>query len=115
MNITVTPRASEELKKAFESNAGQAEGVAAVRVVLAHQCGCGTAKFQMGFDEIYDDDTRIDLGGVTLVVDPQSAPFLEEAQMDYSDDLMGKGFLINTPNAGGGGCGCGGGGHGHSH
>jgi Fe-S cluster assembly iron-binding protein IscA len=47
---------------------------------------------------------------VTLIVDPESAPFLDDAEMDYSDDLMGQGFRINAP---GGGCGCGG--HGHSH
>lgn len=111
MNITASPRAVEELKKAVESTR---EEVAAqtVRVMVQSQCGCGAAHFAMGFDEPEDGDHRIDIGGVTLLVDQDSAPFLDNAEMDYSDDLMGQGFRINTPN--GGGCGCGGG-HGHQH
>lgn len=103
MNITVSPRAAEELKSAIESREGE-EGPTAVRVMVQSQCGCGSAHFAMGFDEPEEGDNQIDLGGVTLLVDPYSAPFLDKAEMDYSDDLMGKGFKINTPN---GGCGCG--------
>lgn len=105
MNLTVTPRATDELKKAAESRR-TAEGPDSVRVLVASQCGCGAAHFQMGFDNPEPDDNRIDLGGVMLLVDPNSAPFLEDAEVDYSDDLMGRGFRINAAN--GGGCGCGG-------
>ncbi|GAC1442721.1 MAG: hypothetical protein NVSMB52_00200 [Chloroflexota bacterium] len=122
MNLTVLPRASEELKKAVEQRREE-KTTETVRVLVQSQCGCGTAHFAMGFDEPEDGDNKIDLGGITLLVDPNSAPFLENAEMDYSDDLMGQGFRINAANNGGGGrCGCGGGGggggcggHGHSH
>lgn len=107
MNMTVSPRAVDELKKAIEAQTPEA-GANSVRVLVQSQCGCGAAHFAMGFDEPQDDDNRIDLGGVTLVVDPDSAPFLENAEVDYSDDLMGRGFRINAAN---GGCGCGGGHH----
>jgi iron-sulfur cluster assembly accessory protein len=107
MNLMVSPRATDELKKAIES---RQEGPETVRVLVQSQCGCGAAHFAMGFDAPQPDDNRIDLGGVMLVVDPDSAPFLDNAEMDYSDDLMGQGFRINAP---GGGCGCGG--HGHQH
>lgn len=109
MNITVSPRAADELKKAVDSQDTE-EVPNTVRVMVASQCGCGAAHFAMGFDQPEADDNAIDVGGVTLLVDPASAPFLENAEMDYSDDLMGKGFRINSP---GGGCGCGGGGHHH--
>lgn len=114
MNLVVTPRATDELKKAADTRR-EAEGPDTIRVMVASQCGCGAAHFQMGFDEPQNDDSTFDLGGVTLLIDPDSAPFLEGAEMDYSDDLMGQGFKINSPT---GGCGCGGhghGGHGHSH
>jgi iron-sulfur cluster assembly protein len=111
MNITISPRAVDELKKAVAEQ-GEEQGVNTVRVMVQSQCGCGAAHFAMGFDEPQEDDNRIDLGGVTLLVDPASAPFLENAEMDYADDLMGRGFKIN---AAGGGCGCGGHGHGHNH
>lgn len=120
MTITVTPRATEELRKAFTQYREQEQTLPdSVRVYVASQCGCGTAHFQMGFDEPDSDDTRIDVGGITLLVDPVAAPLLEDAEVDFSDDLMGRGFLINTANGGGGGgCGCGGYGHaheGHAH
>ncbi len=108
MSITmnVSPKAQDELKKAIET---REEGPQAVRVLMQSQCGCGTAHFAMGFDDPQEDDNRLDVGGVTLLVDPSSAPFLDNAEMDYSDDLVGQGFLINAPKtAGGGGCGCGG-------
>jgi iron-sulfur cluster insertion protein len=116
MNITVTPRASEELRKAVDTFRQQEENLPeGVRVFVQHQCGCGNANFGMGFDNPEDEDSRIDVGGITLLVDPMAAPLLENAQVDYSDDLMQQGFVIQTPNAGGG-CGCGGGhGHGHAH
>ncbi len=117
MNITITPRATEELRKAVDNFRTEDQTLPeGVRVYVAHQCGCGNANFGMGFDEPGTEDNKIDVGGVTLLVDPASAPLLENAQVDYSDDLMQQGFLINTPKAaGGGGCGCGGHGHGDGH
>ena len=117
MNMTVLPRASEELRKAADERRQQNE-TDSVRVMVQSQCGCGSAHFAMGFSEAEEDDNRFEINGVTLLVDPHSAPFLEDAELDYSDDLMGQGFKINTASAGGG-CGCGGGhghgGHGHHH
>jgi len=37
--------------------------------------------------------------GLKLVVDPDSAPLLEGAEIDYVDDLMRSGFTIYNPNA----------------
>jgi iron-sulfur cluster assembly accessory protein len=110
MNLTVTPEAVDALKQAISQRPPE-EGPSVVRVVVAHQCGCGSTKFQMGFDEADADDTHIDLGGVTLVVDPFSAPSLEGARLEVVQDgnLIGPRFKIETPN--GGGCGCGGGHH----
>jgi iron-sulfur cluster assembly accessory protein len=111
MNLTILPKASEELRKAADSRREQ-NATDTVRVLVQSQCGCGAAHFAMGFDEPEEGDNRIEINGVTLLVDPNSAPFLDNAEVDYSDDLMGQGFKINAAN--GGGCGCGGG-HGHHH
>lgn len=114
INLSVSPRAVDELKKAV-SEQGSEPTVHSVRVMVQSACNCGTAHFAMGFDDPQEDDNRIDLGGVTLLVDPDSAPYLDNAEVDYSDDLMQTGFRINAPQAGGG-CGCGGHhGHGDHH
>ncbi len=114
MNLTVTPEAVDALKQAIAQR-GPDEGPATVRVAVAHQCGCGTTKFQMGFDDADVDDSRIDVSGITLIVDPQSAPALEDARLEVvqGENLIGPRFKIETANPSAGGCGCGGGGHQH--
>ncbi|HLJ68633.1 MAG TPA: iron-sulfur cluster assembly accessory protein [Chloroflexota bacterium] len=110
MNVTVLPKASDELRKAVDERRQQ-NATDTIRVMVQSQCGCGKAHFAMGFDQPAEGDNQIDVNGVTLLIDPGSAPFLENAEIDYSDELMGRGFQIHTAN--GGGCGCGGGGHHH--
>lgn len=112
MNLSATPEAVDALKDAIAQRAPE-EGPATVRVAVAHQCGCGTTKFEMGFDTPDADDAHIDLGGVTVLVDPYSAPALEDARLEVvrGENLIGPRFKIETAN--GGGCGCGGGGHHH--
>ncbi|MDE2694932.1 MAG: iron-sulfur cluster assembly accessory protein [Chloroflexota bacterium] len=81
-------------------------------------CGCSGPSFAMGIDAPTAEDNVLDVHGVRIIVDPVTAPNLEGASIDYSeDDLMRKGFTIDAPNVqpageGGGACGCGhGGGH----
>jgi iron-sulfur cluster assembly protein len=46
-----------------------------------------------------EDDIAIEASGVTLLVDSESAPLLEGAEVDYVEDLMKSGFTIFNPNA----------------
>ena len=41
-----------------------------------------------------------------VIVDPMSLRYLEGAEVDYKEDLMGGGFAIKNPNAKSS-CGCG--------
>jgi len=71
--------------------------------------GGGCSGFQYGFtfdENIEEGDTRIDKGGVTLLVDPMSVQYLMGAEIDYKDDLEGAQFVIRNPNATTT-CGCG--------
>lgn len=71
--------------------------------------GGGCSGFQYGFtfdEDQQDDDTAIDKGGVTLLVDPMSFQYLMGAKIDYKEDLEGARFIINNPNATTT-CGCG--------
>lgn len=71
--------------------------------------GGGCSGFQYGFtfaEQIEDDDTRVDKGGVTLLVDPISVQYLTGAEIDYKDDVEGAQFVIRNPNASTT-CGCG--------
>ena len=58
-----------------------------------------------------DDDIVIEAHSISVVIDGESAPLLEGAEIDYVDGLMRSGFVISNPNieATVGGCGGGGG------
>ncbi len=71
--------------------------------------GGGCNGFSYGFtfdDEVAEDDAVVEKGGVGLVVDAMSYPYLEGAQVDYVEDLSGAQFVVTNPNASST-CGCG--------
>ena len=55
----------------------------------------------MGIDENppKEDDEVVDVNGMRVYVDSYSAQYLEGAEIDYVDAIMGGGFTINNPNA----------------
>jgi len=71
--------------------------------------GGGCSGFQYGFtfdENVNEGDTKVEKGGVTLLVDPMSFQYLAGAEIDYVDDLEGARFVIRNPNATTT-CGCG--------
>ena len=106
--ITVSERATSELQRIITE---QEEPDLAIRVFVSGACGCGAAHYGMGVEnEFAEADSVFETAGVKLVVDPESAPYLEGAEIDFRDSLMGRGFTIVNPakpGGGGGGCGCG--------
>ncbi|MCH9827313.1 MAG: iron-sulfur cluster insertion protein ErpA [Pseudomonadota bacterium] len=69
--------------------------------------GCSGFQYGFTFDEADDaEDSRVEKGGVTLVVDPMSVQYLQGAEIDYKDDVEGAQFVIRNPNAATT-CGCG--------
>ncbi|NCF18142.1 MAG: iron-sulfur cluster insertion protein ErpA [Haliea sp.] len=69
--------------------------------------GCSGFQYGFTFDEIAaEDDTAIEIDGVTLLVDPMSFQYLAGSEVDYTEGLEGSRFVINNPNATAT-CGCG--------
>lgn len=71
--------------------------------------GGGCSGFQYGFtfdEDVNDDDFQLQKNGVTLLVDAMSMQYLEDAEIDYKEDLEGSQFVIRNPNATTT-CGCG--------
>lgn len=71
--------------------------------------GGGCSGMQYGFtldEEQNEDDFEINSGGTSVLVDSMSAQYVQGAEVDYVDDLMGAGFKIRNPNAETT-CGCG--------
>lgn len=69
--------------------------------------GCAGLRYQLYFDDRTLDGDKEDLiGGVRLVVDKMSVPYLTGAKIDFADTIEAQGFTIDNPNAGGS-CACG--------
>ena len=96
----VTPRAFARLA---EIGAG-AEGKA-LRVAVEGG-GCSGFQYEITLDAPSPDDTVLEGAGEKVVVDAVSLPFLADATIDFSDELIGARFVIENPNASSS-CGCG--------
>ena len=69
--------------------------------------GCSGLRYQLFFDErTLDGDEFHDFGGVKVVVDRMSGPYLAGAVIDFVDTIEKQGFTIDNPNATGS-CACG--------
>ncbi|RUO97950.1 iron-sulfur cluster insertion protein ErpA [Hyphomicrobium sp.] len=102
MTITVTERAATRIAEitAEEANAP------VLRVSVE---GGGCSGFQYKFDLVgaqAADDLVITRNGATVVIDPVSQQYMEGAEIDFVDDLIGATFKINNPVATAS-CGCG--------
>ncbi len=71
--------------------------------------GGGCSGMQYGFtldDAQAEDDWDLEIDGVHVLIDSMSGGYLQGAEIDYQDDVMGSSFSIKNPNAQTT-CGCG--------
>ena len=95
--ITITENAVNEIKMGLEEN-----NEPYLRISVQ---GGGCSGFQYIFDfEQTKNEDDMEIGQV--LVDSMSLMYLDEAVVDYVEDLMGSQFVIKNPNAQTT-CGCG--------
>ena len=68
--------------------------------------GCSGFQYEIKLDAPADDDLVIENAGQKVVVDATSLPFLSNAVIDFTEELIGARFVIENPNATSS-CGCG--------
>lgn len=69
--------------------------------------GCSGMRYQLFFDDrSLEGDDVTEFGGVNVVVDRMSVPYLQGATIDFVDTIEKQGFTIDNPNAAGS-CACG--------
>ena len=101
--VILTDTAASKVKALLEQ-----EGRDDLQLRVAVQPGgCSGLRYQLFFDERHlDGDSVTDFGGVGVVVDRMSGPYLSGAKIDFVDTIEKQGFTIDNPNAGGS-CACG--------
>ncbi len=94
--VTVTEAAGQ---KVLELRAREGKADARLRLFVKSG-GCSGFSYGLAFDSnLAADDLVEDHDGVPVVIDKFSAQYVDGAEIDYVDSLMGSGFAINNPNA----------------
>ena len=102
--VSLTETAATKIR---DLQAEEPEGEAAVLRIAIQGGGCSGFEYALGFDTgIQEGDEANEFHGVTVVVDPLSAPYLKGASIDFVDSLQESGFKIENPNVSAS-CGCG--------
>jgi iron-sulfur cluster assembly accessory protein len=100
--VTVSERAARRIGEILAGEAGEAM----LRVSVE---GGGCSGFQYKFDVSRDrapDDLVLTRDKAIVLIDPVSVNYLNGAEIDFVDDLIGASFKIKNPNATAS-CGCG--------
>jgi len=96
--LTITEKAQEMLDQFAESADEGVELVLRVEIV-----GRGPKGFQydlqfVGREDGKEDDIKVDLDGMSVLVAARSVQYLEGTTLDYKETLMGGGFSFDNPN-----------------
>lgn len=97
----VTDRAFARLAEINED----ADAPQALRVAVEGG-GCSGFQYEIKLDAPLGDDLVLEGQGQKVVVDAVSLPFLADAVIDFTEELIGARFTIENPNATSS-CGCG--------
>ncbi|MDZ4135720.1 MAG: iron-sulfur cluster assembly accessory protein, partial [Paracoccaceae bacterium] len=97
----VTDRAFARLAE-IALTTGEAKGLR----VAVDGGGCSGFQYDIRLDDPAPDDLVLEKDGQKVLVDVVSLPFLSNAVIDFSEELIGARFVIENPNATSS-CGCG--------
>lgn len=105
MDLNLPPKVTERaFARLAEINEG-ADVPQALRVAVEGG-GCSGFQYDIKLDAPADDDMVLEGAGQKVLVDPVSLPFLQNAVIDFTEELIGARFTIENPNASSS-CGCG--------
>jgi iron-sulfur cluster assembly protein len=104
MAIELTERAAKEVKTILESQ--KLPETTCLRIGIKGGGCSGFAYLLDLVDKPADGDEQMDSHGVKLVCDQKSYLYLNGTTVDFRDEVMGRGFVFNNPNATST-CGCG--------
>lgn len=105
MDLNLPPRVTDRAFARLAEINADAEAPRALRVAVEGG-GCSGFQYNIDLDEPAEGDLVLEGEGQKVVVDEVSLPFLSNAVIDFSEELIGARFVIDNPNATAS-CGCG--------
>ncbi len=105
MAITITAQAAAEIKNVIAR-----QNLPPDRTYLrlgVKGGGCSGFTYSLDLASVKGEhDQEFEQDGIKCICDPKSMLYLEGVTLDFKDELMGRGFVFNNPNASST-CGCG--------
>ncbi|MGO8756103.1 MAG: iron-sulfur cluster assembly protein IscA [Gallionellaceae bacterium] len=102
MAITLTENAARHVLN-FLAKRGKGVGLR----LGVRTSGCSGMAYKLEFaDVVGDDDLQFVSGGVTVLVDAHSLPYIDGMELDFTREGLNEGFKFNNPNVKDM-CGCG--------
>ena len=102
-DVNLTPKAIEMVRKMHVKEGLGADHGMRIGVVGG---GCSGFQYSLNFDTQKEGDRVTDFGGVLVLVDEISLPYIAGTTLDYVEGLHGAGFRFDNPRASRT-CGCG--------
>jgi iron-sulfur cluster assembly accessory protein len=101
--LEITPRAADQVRKIMDE---QGHSGSALRVGVKPS-GCSGLEYVMDFaGEPGPKDQVVQVAGLKVLIDGDSAAYLQDIKLDWGEGLLGSGFKFSNPNADRT-CGCG--------
>lgn len=105
MPVQLTERAASEVKTIIKDQ--QLEDAKTFLRVGVKGGGCSGFSYTLDLTEHKNEnDEEWDVNGVKVICDPKSHIYLDGTSVDFKDEIMGRGFVFNNPQATHS-CGCG--------
>jgi iron-sulfur cluster assembly protein len=101
--VNITDKALQQIRAIRTSSDAQAGMGLRLAVVGG---GCSGLSYKIEFSAAKERDNVLNLGDVTILIDPKSSIYLKGVTLDFQDGLNGKGFVFENPAAKNT-CGCG--------
>jgi iron-sulfur cluster assembly protein len=113
MAIILTELAAKEIKSIVDqqNNAARGTGEEPKKLFLrvgVKGGGCSGFSYSLDLTESMNEETdeHWQQNGVDVICDSKSLLYLEGTKIDFKDEIMGRGFVFQNPNATST-CGCG--------
>jgi iron-sulfur cluster assembly protein len=106
MAILLSEKAAGEIKKIIAEQ-GLPEAETRLRVGVKGG-GCSGFSYMLDLTEESkgENDKELESNGVKILIDEKSNLYLDGTEIDFKDEVMGRGFVFKNPNATSS-CGCG--------
>ena len=106
MDLSLPPKVTDRAFARLAEINEDADAPQSLRVAVEGG-GCSGFQYDISLaDASAEDDLVLEKNGQKVLVDSVSLPFLANAVIDFTDELIGARFVIENPNATSS-CGCG--------